>query len=94
MTLFRDLGEAEAASFRKWARENYKPFSEISGLWHPVVQAECTQMNKEADVWRPGERAHTWGADGFCVYCRNVHRTDNNARSTCSDGFKCEGRRP
>lgn len=32
---------------------------------------------------------HTWGSDGFCIYCNNVHRTDNNAKSTCSNGFKC-----
>lgn len=34
-------------------------------------------------------KQHTWGKDGFCVYCHNVHRTDSNARSTCSDGFRC-----
>jgi len=32
---------------------------------------------------------HVWDAQGFCIYCHNVHRTDDNARSTCSDGFSC-----
>lgn len=35
-------------------------------------------------------RHHTWASDGFCVYCGTlVHRTDCNARSTCSDGYRC-----
>lgn len=48
MKLFRDLDEAEAASFRKWARGNYTPGDPISGVWHPTVQAECVKMNAEA----------------------------------------------
>ena len=47
MKLFKDLSEKEVVEFKKWARENYKPFDEIKGIWHPVVQAECVEMNKE-----------------------------------------------
>ena len=52
MKLFRTLNDAEAASLRKWARGNYKPYTQIDGTWHPVVQAECVQMNHEAEVAR------------------------------------------
>jgi len=45
--LFRELTPQEAADFRLWARQNYVKFSEISGLWHPVVQDECVAMNAE-----------------------------------------------
>jgi hypothetical protein len=46
--LFRELTEAEEMEFRLWARENYEPFTEIKGIWHPVVQDECRRMNEEA----------------------------------------------
>jgi hypothetical protein len=45
--LFRKLTPEEEVEFKQWARENYVPFSEISNLWHPVVRAECAQINKE-----------------------------------------------
>jgi hypothetical protein len=41
------LTPAEEAKFRSWARENYKPGAEIKGTWHPVVQDECVQINRE-----------------------------------------------
>jgi hypothetical protein len=47
MKLFRDLPEDEQASFRQWARDNYKPMAEISGIWHPVIQDECAKINQE-----------------------------------------------
>lgn len=47
MTFFRDLTPEEDAEYRKWARDNYKPLSVIEGIWHPVVQDECTKINKE-----------------------------------------------
>ena len=47
MGLFKTLTEKEKEEYRKWARENYERFSEISGVWHPVVQAECVKMNEE-----------------------------------------------
>ena len=46
MKLFRDLSEQEEVEYRRWARENYKPFEPISGVWHPVVQEECTKINQ------------------------------------------------
>ena len=48
MQLFRQLSDGEVAEFRAWARTNYVPLSEIKGIWHPVVQDECRQMNEEA----------------------------------------------
>lgn len=47
MQLFRDLSPSEEADFRRWARANYEPLSEISGVWHPVVQDECRRINQE-----------------------------------------------
>lgn len=48
VNLFRKLDATEEAQFRQWARDNYKPGSKINGVWHPVVQEECTRMNREA----------------------------------------------
>ena len=49
MGLFRtDLSEQEQQEFRQWARENYKPYHPILGIWHPLVQMECVNMNAEA----------------------------------------------
>lgn len=47
MKLFRDLDETEERAFRQWARDNYTPFSPISGVWHPVIQDECRLINEE-----------------------------------------------
>jgi hypothetical protein len=49
------------------------------------LDAQCA-MSRVAQV-SPEE--HQWGKDGFCMLCHNIHRTDNNARSTCSNGFRC-----
>jgi len=49
MKLFRELDTKEKAKFRKRARENYKPYAEIKGIWHPVVQAECLLMILEKE---------------------------------------------
>jgi hypothetical protein len=48
MQFFRELNPIEEAEFRKHARENYKPFTAINGVWHPIYQLECVQINKEA----------------------------------------------
>ena len=48
MKLFRDVKSEEVEEFKKWARENYKPMSEIKGIWHPIVQEECVRINEEA----------------------------------------------
>ena len=50
MELFRELEDEEVEEFKVWARENYTPFSEIKGVWHPVIQQECIEINKESDV--------------------------------------------
>lgn len=50
MKLFRELDETEAEEFRQWARENYKPFDPINGVWHPIVQEECVEINKIASI--------------------------------------------
>ena len=47
LKLYRKLDAEEEASFRKWARENYIPLEPICGLWHPVIQEECTRINSE-----------------------------------------------
>ena len=51
--LFKQLTDAEMLSYRQWARDNYKPFDDINGVWHPVVQAECVRMNTQ--VGGPGK---------------------------------------
>jgi len=48
MELFRELNAQDEQEFRQWARENYTAYHEIKGIWHPIVQAECVLMNKEA----------------------------------------------
>lgn len=45
--LFRDLTAEEEVDFRSWARSNYEPNTEISEIWHPVVQDECLKINAE-----------------------------------------------
>lgn len=45
--MFRDLNDQEEADFRKWARDNYEAFTEISTLWHPIVVDECEKINNE-----------------------------------------------
>ncbi|MBM84698.1 MAG: hypothetical protein CMM47_01575 [Rhodospirillaceae bacterium] len=49
-TLFRELSKEEEKPFRQWARENYKPMSPISSVWHPIVQEECERMNVERET--------------------------------------------
>lgn len=50
MRLFKDLTDEEQAQFRQWARDNYKPFTEIQGFWHPIVQEECVLINRETNL--------------------------------------------
>ena len=52
MKLFRDdLSEKEVEKFKNWARDNYKPFDPINGVWHPIVQNECTKINTETEIF-------------------------------------------
>jgi hypothetical protein len=48
MNLFRKLTKKEAAAFRKWAQDNYRPFMAIDSLWHPEVLKECARINDRA----------------------------------------------
>lgn len=48
--MFRLLNEKEEADFRRWARRNYAPGTEICEVWHPVVQDECRRMCEENGV--------------------------------------------
>jgi hypothetical protein len=50
MKLFRDLTQAEEGEYRQWARKNYTPFHPIEGIWHPVIQDECRQMNEASHL--------------------------------------------
>ena len=45
--MFRKLTPKEEKEFRLWARENYKPFTQINGVWHPTVIDECKRINEE-----------------------------------------------
>lgn len=49
MKLFRVLSPEETSEMQEWARKNYAPLSDIRGIWHPAVQAECVRMNEEFD---------------------------------------------
>jgi len=51
---FRKLTDDEALRFRAWARKNYELYTDISGLWHPVVQHECVRMNSHAAKYVEG----------------------------------------
>lgn len=52
MKLFGELNEEEINKFRRWARENYIPFTKIEGIWHPSVQDECIKINQESEVFK------------------------------------------
>ena len=50
MKLFKDLTDKEVAEFKDWARKQYKPFTEIKGIWHPVIQEECAKINASTQI--------------------------------------------
>ena len=47
VAVFRAVEGEEASQFKQWARDNYAVFTPINGLWHPIIQAECVEMNRE-----------------------------------------------
>jgi hypothetical protein len=49
ITMKEWLSEKEKQEFIDWALENYKPFSKISPLWHPIIQSECKRINDECE---------------------------------------------
>jgi len=56
-SLFANLTPEQKRMFRLWARMNYRPFDPIQGIWHPVVQHECVQINAEAILPEPLRKA-------------------------------------
>ena len=50
MMMFKQLTDADKVKYQEWARENYTPFGVIEGIWHPVVQRECADINRRADA--------------------------------------------
>jgi hypothetical protein len=44
----RDISPKKIIEFQQWARENYVPGSMINGVWHPIIQRECVQINEDA----------------------------------------------
>ena len=45
--MWKKLSDTEKDLFREWARQNYVPYDNIDACWHPVVQEECININKE-----------------------------------------------
>lgn len=45
---FAYLSFEEQEEQSRWAQKNYKPFSPIDGLWHPIAQFECVRINAKA----------------------------------------------
>ena len=46
--MHRKLNEKEEIEFKDWARQNYNPIrDDINYLWHPVIIAECMEIDKE-----------------------------------------------
>jgi len=48
--LFKELDKEEVEVFKQWARNNYAIYDIIKGVWHPVVQQECVNMNIEYEA--------------------------------------------
>ena len=49
---FRLLDDEDTDKMKKWAKENYEPFSSINGTWHPICQAACVQINHEHSTYK------------------------------------------
>jgi hypothetical protein len=74
---FKQLDSEEERSFRQWARDNYKPFTKIDGIWHPVSQDECVKMNVEnSSLALPAvlHTCETFNPD-TCAACRVIQRS-------------------
>jgi hypothetical protein len=72
---FKQLSSEEEQEFRQWARDNYKPFSKIDGIWHPSTQDECVKMNTEnSSIAQPVlHTCETYSPD-TCSACRVIQR--------------------
>lgn len=76
--MFRPITtQEEASDFIQWAEENYKPFDEIKGIWHPIIQLACVKINeRKAGLGLPSvSELYDWGS----TYCNNLAflREDN-----------------
>jgi len=51
MSIFRNLNKEEIKEFKQWARDNHKAGDHFDeNLWHPVVIAECKQIDSERNL--------------------------------------------
>ena len=57
--IYRYLTDDEEVQFRAHARTNYKPFTPIEGVWHPVYQDECVRINHELSFYRKPQEEET-----------------------------------
>lgn len=69
MNLFKQLTSSEELIYRQWAQRNYEPLTEISGIWHPVVQDECVKMNKQRTDYAEVENQHAL-SEGYPAPCK------------------------
>ena len=67
MSLFEPLSPEKIMALQKLAREHYVAGSPINGLWHPIIQRECVQMNEDAFRELYLKHAHRLGIepDGY-----------------------------
>ncbi len=64
--MFRDLNEQEKQEYRKWARDNFDPSSDLlNPVWHPVVRDECNKMIAEAQAISDEFMVENFGEDGM-----------------------------
>ena len=62
--MFRPITtQEEASDFIQWAEENYKPFDEIKGIWHPITQLACVKINERELGWRGLTGLYEWGSN-------------------------------
>jgi hypothetical protein len=81
--MFTPLDPEQEASFRAWARENYKPGDAINDVWHPIVQEECHTMNEGAEA--PSDRLKGMELDSLvlAIYlCLNMLQNSEVSRMT------------
>lgn len=66
MSMFRELSEQEVEEFKKWARDNFDPSSDmLNPVWHPVVRDECNKMIAEAQAKSDEWMIANFGEDGM-----------------------------
>ena len=68
--MFKKLNVVQVTDFERWADDNYVPLSEIKGIWHPVIQARCSEINANYDP-------HDAMANGFNWKTGYARQVDN-----------------